>query len=231
MWMKKHHCKSPREELVQHEAFSKQQLAPLAEELATSPLFCFFIVNNSCVVFNTSLSCNLVTQAGLRLMDCHGPPQLHLYLGSPHPDLGIWGCSLRLVFMLDIWYWVQARGSAPPVSDGRWQPGWDQGEASRVSSASQGPLYLRSIIEDLYVSCSPPRSVSYCLGLDKLGLEEEQEEEAMSWSSTCSNENMEDFDEWERCKSAPLPRTLKPLGRVISSRRPKTGGALISSKR
>ena len=54
--------------------------------------------------------------------------------------------------------WAQVRGSAPPVSDGRWEPlsngrweplsdgrwepRWD-GAASRASSASQGPLYLR----------------------------------------------------------------------------------------
>ena len=52
--------------------------------------------------------------------------------------------------------WAQVRGSAPPVSDGRWEPlshgrwesRWD-GTASRVSSASQGPLYLRSDIKTL----------------------------------------------------------------------------------
>ena len=67
---------------------------------------------------------------------------------------------------------IQVRGSAPPVSDGMWEPlsdgrwepvsdgrwepvtdgrwelRWD-GEASRVSSASQGPLYLRSDIKTL----------------------------------------------------------------------------------
>ena len=76
-------------------------------------------------------------------------------------------------------------------------------------------------------------SASYCLGLDKLGLEEEQEEEAMSWTSTCSSsEDMEQqYEGWERCKSAPLPRTPKPQRRVISSTRPKTGGALLTSSR
>ena len=74
-------------------------------------------------------------------------------------------------------------------------------------------------------------SVSYCLGLDKLGLEEEQEEEAMSWTSTCSsNEDLEEYIEgWDRCKSAPLPRTPKLYRRVITSSRPKTGGALLTS--
>ena len=67
---------------------------------------------------------------------------------------------------------IQVRGSAPPVSDGMWEPlsdgrwepvsdgrwepvtdgrwelRWD-GEASRVSSASQGPLYLRSNIQTI----------------------------------------------------------------------------------
>ena len=76
-------------------------------------------------------------------------------------------------------------------------------------------------------------SASYCLGLDKLGLEEEQEEEAMSWTSTCSStEDIEQqYEGWERCKSAPLPRTPKPQRRVISSTRPKTGGALLTSSR
>jgi len=70
------------------------------------------------------------------------------------------------------------------------------------------------------------------LGLDKLGLEEEQEEEAMSWTSTCSiSEDTEEYEGWERCKSAPLPTTRKPHRRVISSTRPKTGGALLTKSR
>ena len=77
-------------------------------------------------------------------------------------------------------------------------------------------------------------SVSYCLGLDKLGLEEEQEEEVISWRSSCSSkDDLEEYIEgWERCKSAPLPRTAKLYRRVITSIiRPKTGGALLTSSR
>ena len=69
-------------------------------------------------------------------------------------------------------------------------------------------------------------STSYCLGLDKLGLAKE-EEEVMSWASTCSTSAADTEEEgmWERCRSAPILGTLtKSQKRSNFEKRPKTGG-------
>ena len=74
-------------------------------------------------------------------------------------------------------------------------------------------------------------STSYCLGLDKLGL---AEEEVMSWASTCSSSGADKEEEgmWERCKSAPMLGTLtKSQKRLNFVKRPKTGGHNYSRAR
>ena len=76
-------------------------------------------------------------------------------------------------------------------------------------------------------------STSYCLGLDKLGLAEE-EEEVMSWASTCSSSGADKEEEgmWERCRSAPILGTLtKSQKRLNFVKRPKTGGHNYSRAR
>ena len=63
------------------------------------------------------------------------------------------------------------------------------------------------------------------MGLDKLGLAEE-EEEVMSWASTCSSSGADKEEEgmWERCRSAPILGTLtKSQKRLNFVKRPKTG--------
>ena len=127
---------------------------------------------------------------------------------------------------------IECRCAAvPPLSQRRYgSPGGTERFRGRAAPArhlfTSGDII--SNIFMLHLKCF----LSYCLGLDKLGLEEEQEEEAMSWTSTCSStEDMEEQNEgWERCKSAPLPRTSKPSRRGLSSTRPKTGGALLTRR-
>ena len=80
--------------------------------------------------------------------------------------------------------------------------GAEEGLESRGSSASQQPLYL-----------------SYYLGLDRLGMEEEEG----GWGS--SEEDEDKGQEWERSRSAPVRSfAIHQLQRV---ERPQTAGLVV----